>query len=118
MVERRGSFSIEDKQYVRDRANGHCEYGNGSCLRPNTNRVNHLTGCYEGQLVGMRPEDIANPKMNGTMDCDMHEAVHDAKEKLHVQQLLGERVIYERRIGDYPPRGKRANRLRVSKKRR
>jgi hypothetical protein len=98
MNERRGyGFSLEAKQYARDRANKHCLYGDGSCPRPNTNKVNHLTGCFEAFLKGADKRDISDPRQNAIMECSVHESVHDAQERLIVEQLKGERVIYERR---------------------
>lgn len=91
-------FTIRDKEMVRNKANGHCLYGNGECPTPNTGRVNHITGAFEGFLKGADKRDISDPDQNATMECPKHEAIHDAKEKLIVEGLRGERVIYERRV--------------------
>ncbi len=97
---RRGyGFSLEDKQLVRDKANGHCLYGDGSCPNPNTGRVNHITGVFEAFLDRRDKRDISNPLMNATMECTLHEAVHDAQERFQIACLKGEKVIYQRRYG-------------------
>lgn len=89
MNERRGyGFSLEAKQYARDRANKTCEFGDGSCPRPNTNRVNHLTGCFEARLLGMNPKDISDPKQNAVMMCSLHEVMHDSIERRHIEKVL------------------------------
>ncbi len=90
MNERRGyGFSLEDKQYARDRGNGHCEINNGhDCPRPNTGRVNHLTGCFEGRMLGMSPKDVSDPTQNAVMLCKLHEGMHDIEEQKHIQKIL------------------------------
>ena len=87
-MERRGGFSNEDKQYVRDRANKHCEFGDGDCPRPNTNRVNHLTGCFQGRLQSTPEQWVNNVKENATMQCEPHERLHDVEEQRAIEQLL------------------------------
>jgi hypothetical protein len=89
-------FSLEDRQYARDRANGFCEYG-GFCPRPNTNRVNHITGIQEAIRIGMRPEDVRDPRQNATMECTLHEWIHDKQEVEHLASLPRRGVIYERK---------------------
>ena len=90
-------FTHEAKRYVRDRANGHCEVNQGrDCNRPNTNRVNHITGICEAIRIGMRPEDVSNPKLNATMQCEVHERIHDEQERDHLASLPL-RTIYERK---------------------
>ena len=100
-MERRGfNFSIKEKAEFRRKADGRCLYGQGECPQPNTGRVNHITGAFEAYLKGADRRDITDIKQNATMECPSHEAIHDAQERLKVQQLKGERVIYERRIGE------------------
>lgn len=113
------SFSLEAKKLVHAKAGDKCLYGNGECLNPNTGRVNHITGAFEGWLKGANRRDISNPDMNATMECFKHEAIHDAQERLQVQQLKGERIIYERKIDrGYKGRVKSRNRLNCQKRRR
>ena len=91
---RRGyGFTNEAKQYARDRGNKHCEFGDGTCPNPNTGRVNHITGAFEGFLDHRNPKDISDPRQNATMECRLHEAVHDAQERFQVQCLKGETVF-------------------------
>lgn len=87
-------FSLKDRQYARDLANGHCLYGHGSCPRPNTNRVNHITGIQEAMRIGMRPEDVRDPRQNATMECTLHEWIHDLQEVQHLAVLPRRGVIY------------------------
>lgn len=118
-MERRGfGFSLDAKKYVHNRAGNRCEYGGGECPSPNTGRVNHITGAFEGFLKGANPQDIRNPDMNATMECNIHEQVHDAQERLQIDFLKGERVIYERKIGGQNRRNQSQNRRRFYKKRR
>lgn len=99
MNERDGyGFSLEDKQYARDRANGHCEFGNGTCNRKNSGRVNHLTGCYQGKLQGTPKEWVSNIRENSAMMCELHEAVHDREERLAIEEILYERPRF-REVG-------------------
>ena len=90
-------FSHEARQYARDRANGHCEYGHGSCNRSNTNHVNHITGIGEAIRIGMRPIDVRDPRQNATMECWVHEMIHDEQEVLHLASLPKKGVIYEKK---------------------
>lgn len=90
--ERKGyGFSVEDKEWARGRANGHCEHGQASCERPNTNNVSHLTGCFTGRMQGTPKEWISNVSENGILLCELHEVMHDLEETTHI-----ERVLYER----------------------
>lgn len=87
-LERGGyGFSIKEKQEVRKRASGSCEHS--SCPRPNTGRVNHLTGILEGKVKGMPKRWIRDAKENAVMQCEVHEIKHDLAEK--------ENIIYERK---------------------
>jgi hypothetical protein len=89
MTERDGyGFSPEDKQYARDRANGHCEWGQGACDRPNTNRVNHLTGCFQGRVQGTPKEWVSDIRENSAMMCEPHEILHDKEERESIEESL------------------------------
>lgn len=120
-MERRGGygFSLEAKKLVHAKAGDKCLYGNGDCPNPNTGRINHITGAFEGFLKGADRRDISNPDMNATMECSTHEAIHDAQERLIVQQLKGERIIYERRTNrGYKGRAKSSHQRSSHKRRR
>jgi hypothetical protein len=98
MEKRHGmAFSVEDKQSVRERAQGGCEFPPG-CERPNTNKVNHLTGVFEAFLDNKDKRAIKDPNLNAVMLCEPHEVLHDAQEAFQVQSLLGERHHQRRRM--------------------
>ena len=116
------SFSLEAKKLVHAKAGNKCLYediyGKQECPNPNTGRVNHITGAFEGWLKGADKRDISNPDMNATMECVEHERIHDATERLEVQRLKGERIIYERKIGEHNRRNQPFNQRRFNGKRR
>lgn len=92
-------FSQGAREYVHKRAGTSCEFPRG-CERPNNGIVHHLTGAFEAYLGRKDSRAIRDPDMNAFMLCDPHANLHDAQEQLIVQQLKGERIIYERRIGN------------------
>ena len=91
-------FTPEDRKFAHQRAGDSCEFPAG-CSRPNTGKVNHITGVFEAFLDHKTPESIHDVYMNAVLLCNTHEALHDAQEKFQVQSLLGERrtgVFYAR----------------------
>ncbi len=71
-------FTLETKELARKRANGRCEYS--SCDRPNTGRINHLSGILEGKIKGT-PKSWIRSLDNAVLQCELHEAVHDVEER-------------------------------------
>lgn len=86
---RRGyAFTTNEKSLVRKTFGGNCSFDD--CTRPNTGRVNHITGVFEGRLKGV-PRNVVNDyTQNATMECKLHEAMHDIQEQEQV-------TIYARR---------------------
>jgi hypothetical protein len=87
----RGRFTPKERDDVRERANGACEFP--SCERPNNGIVHHITGCFEGMLKDVPEETIADVSMNSIMLCDLDTLRHDLEEKKNI-----EHIIYERRF--------------------
>lgn len=89
---RRGySFSSFAKEYVRDNANGNCEFPGYDCPRPNNGLVHHITGVYVAKLDARDKSRIIDPDENANMLCDLHTKFLDVQEADQVRQLLYER---------------------------
>ncbi len=93
-------FSVEQRHEARTRAQGNCEFE--ECERPNTGKVNHITGVFEAFLDHKTPSSIRDVTMNSALLCIPHELHHDAQERWQVESLLAERhrggTIFDRRI--------------------
>jgi len=83
-------FSPDQKINVRQRSGGFCEFPAG-CDRPNTAKVNHITGIYEARLDHKDRRAMSNPDLNAIMLCDTHEVQHDSQEEFQIECLLGEK---------------------------
>jgi hypothetical protein len=99
----RFGFSVEQKQYAKDRAGigltgelkgGKCEFPGEECFNKPERFVAHLTGCLEAKLEGMTPESITDVRENGMLQCVKHNEFHDIQEKEHIE-FLRQGVIYE-----------------------
>lgn len=93
-------FTNEAKAFVHKRANSSCEFPGDVCPRPNTGKINHITGVFEARLDFKDRRAISDPTMNAVMLCEPHEATHDAQERFQVESLLGERHHQQRRMFD------------------
>lgn len=78
-------FNNATKELIRQRAGNACEYP--SCTRPNTGKINHLVGCFEGKLKGIDKKYISGTE-NGYMWCIPHEIIHDQREQIEIKGLL------------------------------
>jgi len=92
MTRKEFAFTSLDKNFVRNRAEGWCEFPGERCINPNDTRVNHLTGAYVARLDDKDPESIRNPITNALMLCRDHAMDLDDQEAYEVEAL-----IYERR---------------------
>lgn len=79
-------FSIDSKQFARERASGACEFPD-KCPEPNTGRVNHLSGCGIADRLGLDPEPIKDPNLNAIMLCRPHEQDLDRQEAVILYEL-------------------------------
>ena len=97
IMEREGyGFSKEDKQTLRDTADGRCDFGCGE----NNYTVHHITGCYIGKLDGIPSELIRDANLNASLLCDDMAEMHDKEEAYQVACLEYEKkgiTIYEGR---------------------
>ena len=74
MQERRSDyeFSNEDKRYVRQRANGKCEFPGSPCEKKVVRNVAHITGASIAMHEGLEPASISDPDLNAIMLCKEH----------------------------------------------
>lgn len=86
------NFSPSEREVVRTRADGGCEFPGEECLQENTGIVNHLTGVYEARLDNKTPESISDPNLNALMLCSTHSYSHDVQEQYQVECLKYEKA--------------------------
>lgn len=114
-MERRGNrhgmgFNPEQRQYAKDRAGmglktgelagGKCEFPGEECWNKPEPIVSHLEAVFIAFLDHKDPRAIRDEKLNSILQCEAHNARLDALQAFQVQSLKGERLIYERRIGE------------------
>ena len=97
-MERRGNragyeFSHEQKEAVRRRANGKCEFPSG-CNFPNNARVGHLTGVGDGRARGVARESITHID-NALVQCEKHDRGLDEQQAILLMRI-------RKNEGDYP----------------
>jgi len=85
------AFTSLDKNFVRNRGKGWCEFPGEKCINPNNTQVHHLTGAYVARLDGKDPKSIRNPITNALMLCSEHAQDLDDMESYEVECLLYER---------------------------
>ena len=87
-------FSRSVKELARSRSQGFCEYP-GGCEMPHDNTVDHLTGCFLGQLLGME-RWVLRSLENAQMLCTYHNETKTREEYEHIKRLafqLGARSL-------------------------
>ena len=84
-------FTPEQRDWAKNRANGHCEFPAG-CERKNTGKVNHITGSFEGRMAGFPKSVIQDVKQNSVLLCEPHEVHHDLQEREHIGDILSRRT--------------------------
>ena len=84
-------FTPEQRDWAKNRANGHCEFPAG-CERKNTGKVNHITGSFEGRMAGFPRSVIQDVKLNSVLLCEPHEVHHDLQEREHIENILSRRT--------------------------
>jgi hypothetical protein len=104
----RGRFTNQDKAWVHNRANRHCEFPAG-CENKSDGIIHHITGVYEGHLKGVPDNVLSDPSMNAVELCPKHRDLHDIQEKEQV-------TLYENRR--YTSRTKSSYKRSTKKRRR
>lgn len=88
-------FTPEQRRYARDRANGTCEIFYPDCQRPNTGKVNHIIGSYEGQKAGVPKSVVTDVKQNSYLGCELHIAWQESYEQRNLEELgKGKRRLF------------------------
>ena len=81
------AFTNLDKNFVRNRAEGWCEFPGNDCIDSNNTQVHHLTGAYVARLDNKEPEAVRNPITNALMLCRDHAQDLDDQEAYQVACL-------------------------------
>jgi hypothetical protein len=100
---RRGcEFSDDVRRKVKKRARRECEWPQG-CPHPNNGRIDHITPCILGQMLGMDRSTLRSID-NAQMLCEDHDLYKKLLERDFVKQrdkqMRGEVIVYEARTGN------------------